>query len=530
MGAEPTGTLLSRRHFLGASVAMTGLPLLVPRMPPRQDGTPELALEGAAVPAARHQDPAELGVLEAAVLLQARRLSSRELTEACIERIRRRNGAINAWSRVYPDLALQLAEQADARLSRTAVRRDGAAPALCGVPLELKDLFAVAGRELTASSRVLTGHVAPGDCTVYARLRAAGMPLLGHLQMAEFAISNDTPQTGNPYDPGRSPGGSSGGSAAALAARTVPAALGTDTGGSVRLPSSACNTSAIKPTFGLVSTHGVIPLLWSYDHVGPMARSVADCALLLSFMAGPDLDDPASLPPSPPPSLYPTAPRPGRTPLRGLRIGVLRVPDDAALPPAIADVVERARDDLAALGATLVPVTPPADTVDTAAGAAMSVEIDLYHRQFFPARAERYSPAVAERLAEYRAVALEALALDYLRFQRQRAQYVRAWNAVFEFERLDALIQTCVDHETPRRGSAGDWVVPTSPGQTGPVEMWNKTGFPVVAVPAGISGTTGMPVGIQLVGRPNSEVALLQLAIDYQERHPHHLRAPGGLP
>ncbi|HEX3606535.1 MAG TPA: amidase [Candidatus Dormibacteraeota bacterium] len=523
--------LLSRRVFLsGAAAGVTALPLVIPaaRMPRTRRG-PRATLPDAAEVASVHGDPADLGVLEAAALLQARRLSSRELTEACLTRIRRRDPLINAWVRVYPDLALDLAEQADARLAGAAVRRSGPASALCGVPVGLKDLFAVAGRELTAGSRVLTGHIAPGDSTAYARLRGAGMPLLGHLQMAEFAFANDTPQTGNPYDPSRSPGGSSGGGGAALAARTVPAALGTDTAGSVRLPSSACNTSAIKPTVGRVSTHGVIPLLWSYDHVGPMARSVADCALLLSVMAGPDPRDPASLARSPA-SHYPTVARPGRTPLRGMRIGVLRVPDDPTLPPAIADVIERARGELAILGATLVPVTPPADTIDTAAAAALTVEIDLYHRQFFPTRADRYSPDVAERLAEYRAVALQALAVDYLRFQRQRAQYICAWNDVFEAERLDALVQTCVDHETPRRGGFGGWAVPTSAGETGPVEMWNKAGFPVVAVPAGMSAATGMPIGIQLVGRPDGEAGLLQLAIDYQERNPYHLQPPAGLP
>jgi aspartyl-tRNA(Asn)/glutamyl-tRNA(Gln) amidotransferase subunit A len=478
---------------------------------------------------ASRADPADLGVLEAAALLQARRLSSRELTEACLARIRRRDRAVNAWARVYPELALDLAGRADARLSAAAVRRAGPAPALCGVPLGLKDVFALAGRGLTAGSAVLAGHRAPGDSTAVARLVAAGMPVLGHLQMPEFAFWNDTPQTGNPYDVSRSPGGSSGGCAAALAARTVPATLGTDTAGSVRLPSSACNTSAIKPTYGLVSTHGVIPLLWSYDHAGPMARGIADCSLLLSALAGPDPADPASLGAGAAVEAYPTRPRPGNAPLAGLRLGVLRVPDDDALPAGVAAVVDRARNELAGLGATLVAVAPPAGTVDEAAALALTVEVDLYHRQFFPARAAAYSPPVAERLAEYRAIATQALAADYLRFQRLRGEYVHAWNAAFEGGRLDALVQTCVDRETPRRGTFGSWAVPTSPGETGPVEMWNRAGFPALSVPAGMSPVTAMPVGIQLVGRPGTESALLQLAVDYQSRHPYHLVAPAGM-
>src|SRR5579862_3996581 len=251
---DPSGLLVSRRTLLGAA-ASAGLAaaLVVPGSAAAwRDGAGRRLPAPAAVLSALG-DPADLGVLEAASLLQARRLSSRELTEACLARIRRRDAAVNAWSRVYPELALDLAGRADARLAAGAVRRAGPAPPLCGVPFGLKDLFAVAGLPLTAGSGVLAGHRAPGDSTAAARLIAAGMPLLGHLQMAEFAFANDTPQTGNPYDLSRSPGGSSGGCAAALAARTVPAALGTDTAGSVRLPSSACNTSAIKPTYGLVS-------------------------------------------------------------------------------------------------------------------------------------------------------------------------------------------------------------------------------------------------------------------------------------
>ena len=201
-------------------------------------------------------DPADLGVLEASALLHGRALSSAELTEACLARIEQRNGgpptfegapdAVNAWVRLYPDHARESARAADERLTR------GNAPALCGIPLGLKDLYGMEGRPLTASSRVLEGNVAGADAEVWARLRRQGMVALGHTHTHEFAAGGTTDQVGNPWALDRVVGGSSGGSAAALAAGMTPAALGSDTCGSLRIPASCCGTSAIKPTHGLL--------------------------------------------------------------------------------------------------------------------------------------------------------------------------------------------------------------------------------------------------------------------------------------
>ncbi|PWU23630.1 MAG: amidase, partial [Candidatus Rokuibacteriota bacterium] len=197
-------------------------------------------------------DPADLGLTDAAAALAKRSLSSRELVEACLARIRERDGmhshdgdpgSVNAWVRVYEEDALEAAAQADERLAA------GDAPPLCGIPIGLKDLYAVAGKPLTASSRVLD-EVPGRDCDAWARLSAEGMVLLGHLHTHEFACGGTTDQVGNPWALERSAGGSSGGSGAALAARMVPAATGTDTAGSLRIPSSECGTSTIKPTRG----------------------------------------------------------------------------------------------------------------------------------------------------------------------------------------------------------------------------------------------------------------------------------------
>src|SRR5215831_17202202 len=242
------------------------------------------------------QDAADLGVVEAATLLAKRSLSARELAEACLARIRDRDGvhshdgdpgSINAWVRVYEEDALAAADRADERLA------GGAAPVLCGIPVGLKDLYAVAGKPLTASSAVLD-EVPERDCVAWARLSAEGMVLLGHLHTHEFACGGTTDQVGNPWALERSAGGSSGGSGAALASRQVPAATGTDTAGSLRIPSSYCGTSTIKPTRDLVSMAGIVPLAPSLDHAGPMARTLDDCALLLTAMVGPDRGDVSS--------------------------------------------------------------------------------------------------------------------------------------------------------------------------------------------------------------------------------------------
>src|SRR5262249_35952452 len=202
--------------------------------------------------------PADLGVVEASAALAAGELSARELGDACLLRIRERDGAqsfegdpasVNAWVRVYEEDARETAARADERRAR------GDAPALCGTPIGLKDLYAAAGRPLTASSRVLD-EVPVRDCEVWARLEARGMVLLGHVHTHEFGAGGTTDQVGNPWALDRSPGGSGGGSSAALASMTVPATTGTDTAGSVRIPSAMCGTSTIKPTRGVVSMRG----------------------------------------------------------------------------------------------------------------------------------------------------------------------------------------------------------------------------------------------------------------------------------
>jgi aspartyl-tRNA(Asn)/glutamyl-tRNA(Gln) amidotransferase subunit A len=457
-------------------------------------------------------DPALLSLVECAALLQARQLSASELAAACLRRSHAKDGAITAWVRVYPEFATELAHAADERLSAAAVRRRRRrAPLVCGVPLALKDLYAVRGLPLTASSRVLEGHVATGDSTVWRRLKSAGMVLLGHAHTDEFAFGVGTPQTGNPWDPRRSPGGSSGGSGAALAARFVPAATGTDTGGSLRLPASACGVTALKPSFGRVSAHGVIPLIWGRDHAGPMGRSAADVALLLSYMAGGDEDDPSSLAlPARPDGLYPLRASASSKPFAGKRFGL---PQGAAdgLPAATGALFTAFLQRVGDLGAEIVNVTMPATPSGVDAELA---EMGLYHEQFGPLALTRYRTEIAAEVTAGIA-ALLAPARDRLVFQRDRTRYQHDYHRVLDHERLDCVVYpgTTIDGAT-RRELLGLTIF--SESVPGDVSWANYAGAPALSTPVGRSKATGMPFGVQLGGRAWGEAALLQLALDYQ--------------
>ncbi|MCW3047736.1 MAG: amidase [Solirubrobacterales bacterium] len=552
---EPTG--VSRRGLLlgsavagaaawldpASALAATGRPHRQRKRPrpgrrPAPSPPRSPALPDARAIQARHDNPADLGVLESAALLQAGLLSSAELTAACQARIAARNGAmsfdgspdaINAWVRLYPEVARQLADAADARLA-AARRHKGSAPPLAGVPLALKDLYAVKGLGLTASSRILEGNVAPGDSTVWRRLAANGMVLIGHTQSDEFAFLAVTPQSGNPWEPGRSTGGSSGGSGAALAARMVTAATGSDTLGSLRIPAAFCGISSIKPTFGLVSSAGVIPLAWSLDHCGPMARSVADCSLLLSAMAGRDPDDPSTDVGYTPPPSYPLTARAGRRPLQGVRIGIPRSLGSADAGPG--EVYQRTQQELGSLGAQLLAVDEPANPFTASTDPlAFYTDAAAYHQPWFPSRAGDYRPPAVQMLTLIRALDLSAL--DYLDLHRRRAAFQAGYRAFLADEQLDAVALPVSLADPPLRSPTADPLIlspATNPENSRLLTYaYSYLGFPVVTVPGGTSTASGLPVGIQLVGAPFSEANLIQIAIDLQQHYPHFTQQPPGL-
>jgi aspartyl-tRNA(Asn)/glutamyl-tRNA(Gln) amidotransferase subunit A len=428
-------------------------------------------------------DPADLGVRDAAAALRARKLSSRELVDACLARIHERDGthshdgdpgSINAWVRVYEEDALAVAARADERLAQ------GSAPELCGIPIGLKDLYAVAGKPLTASSRVLD-EVPTRDCDAWASLSAAGMVLLGHLHTHEFACGGTTDQVGNPWSLERSAGGSSGGSGAALASGQVSAATGTDTAGSLRIPSSECGTSTIKPTRGLVSLRGVVPLAPTFDHLGPMARDLRDCEPLLAALAG-------------------VEPPQERRPFRRYAVS----PRMADLDPDVADGFERALD---ALPAERVEPPPPSARLDVLAEFfdLVLTEMLTYHRRFDDQR-DDYRTANRVRLehAEQRAMTAE----EYVASQMGREEDTAAWLDWLTEQRIDAIVEPTIPIVAPVRGHGyedpfGDL------DDLSLTHYWDWTGFPVVALPSGVGSRSGLPVSVSLIGAPGAEWDLL---------------------
>jgi aspartyl-tRNA(Asn)/glutamyl-tRNA(Gln) amidotransferase subunit A len=454
-------------------------------------------------------DPADLGVLEAAALLRRGRLSSVELTRACLRRIDAVNGppsfdgaptSINAWVRLYPKLALRQARAADRRLARRQP-----APLLCGIPIGLKDLYGVRSLPLTASSRVLAGNVATQNSTAWARLRDAGVVLVGHTHTHEFGAGATTDQVGNPWGLARLAGGSSGGSAAAVAARMVPAAAGTDTGGSLRFPASLCGVSTIKPTRGLVPTAGIIPVAISLDHAGPMARAVADCAALLQTMGSG-----AWLP------RLPAHARRGSKPLGGLRIALTSRLTQLSVDTDSMRAVELAGKALELLGATIVSVPAPAaaGVGESGYAAIFNTELWAYHQQF-AGRASLYRPGIAALMAGARAEA----GRDYAAAQADRVRTIAAWVQWFHDTRVNLLLEPTAPIAAPVRGAG--YTVTGYPELSALVPLdalWDATGFPVVSLPVGIGASSGLPASVSLIGPPRAEDVLIRAAVDLQER------------
>jgi aspartyl-tRNA(Asn)/glutamyl-tRNA(Gln) amidotransferase subunit A len=423
--------------------------------------------------------PADLGVVEAAEALSNRALSSRELVEACLARIRERDGAhshdgdpgsVNAWVRVYEEDAFEAAARADERLAA------GDAPVLCGIPIGLKDLYAVAGKPLTASSRVMD-HVPDRDCDAWANLSAAGMVLLGHLHTHEFACGGTTDQVGNPWSLERSAGGSSGGSGAALASAQVPAATGTDTAGSLRIPSAECGTSTVKPTRGLVSLRGIVPLAPSFDHAGPMARTVRDCEPLLAALAGAE------------------AAR-ERRPLRRYAVS----PRIADLDPDVADGFDRALD---ALPGECVEPPPPTARLDVLGEFfdLVLTEMLVYHRRFDDLRDDyRYSNRARLEHAEQRAMTAE----EFVAGQLGREEDTAAWCDWLAEHRIDAVLEPTIPIVAPVRGRGYDEPF----GDLDDLSLthyWDWTGFPVASLPSGVGKRSRLPTSVSLIGAPGAD-------------------------
>ena len=456
-----------------------------------------------------------LTLTEAAARIAAGALSPVELTEAVLARIARLDPTLHAYLAVLPEAARAAARAAEAEIA--AGRRRGP---LHGIPVAVKDLCDLRGTVTTCASRVLDDRVAGDDATCVARLIAAGAIVVGKTNLTEFALMGYHPTRPIPVNPWRadcSTGGSSSGSGAAVAAGLCLAALGTDTGGSIRIPSAWCGTVGLKPTYGRVSRAGVFPLGASLDHVGPLARSVADAAHVLDALAGVDPRDPTTLR-QPPPGC--AAALDGG--LRGLRIGWDETYATTMVLPAVAAAVRTAVDALDRSGAVIVPVrVPDVDAVLSAWTVLCGGDALAAHAATFPARAADYGPSFRSFL-EY---AGHLSAADYAARHAQRLDWAGAFSAVFESCDLLACPSSfmpapAIDALDPY-GEFSDAIAPflrfTAP--------FNFSGSPTLSLPCGFTDD-GLPHSLQLVGPHGGEALLCRAGHAYQLATDWHRRRP----
>jgi aspartyl-tRNA(Asn)/glutamyl-tRNA(Gln) amidotransferase subunit A len=451
----------------------------------------------------------DLTLAQASDAILQRRLSPVELVDAVLDRIDQVQPRLHAYVAAEADHARHAARAAEREVLAGVVRGP-----LHGIPMGLKDLIDVAGAATTASSRVRADHRAESDSTVAALLKKAGAVLLGKTHTHEFAFGLTTPQTHNAWDQARVVGGSSVGSAVAVAAGAAVFALGTDTGGSIRVPASLNGVVGLKPTHGLVSRHGVTSLSWSLDHVGPITRTVEDTSLVLSVLAGHDPRDPAS-PPAPDADY-----RPGTVvDLTGLRVGVPRNYYFDHIDPDVEAAVRAAIDRLADLGARLVEVEIPMTRyIQAIQWGLMIPEAAAYHERSLRAVPDLYA-------ADVRAL-LEAGELttagDYLRAQRARTLMRQAWARL-----LDA--PTVPTTAVPVGQETITWSDGTVESVTDAYVRLcapaNITGIPALSLPVG-HDPARMPIGMQLLARPHSEAALLRVGHAYERTRPAPQLAP----
>lgn len=476
-----------------------------------------------------------LTLLEARERLRARAVSAVELTDAYLARIAAVDPAVQAFLTVTADQARAQARAADARLAA------GEDAPLLGLPLALKDVLCTAGVRTTCGSRMLETFVPPYDATSVARLAAAGAVFLGKTNMDEFAMGSSTENsayypTRNPWDLDRVPGGSSGGSAACVAALEAPAALGTDTGGSIRQPAGLCGVVGLKPTYGRISRFGLVAFASSLDQIGPFARTAADCALLLGVLAGADPRDATALPDAVPDYAAELA-----GDLRGLRVGVPEEYFGSGMEPGVDAAVRAAIAKLEELGASIGAVSLPHTEYGVAvyyliAPAEASANLARYDGVryghsvgapslldgYFRARAEGFGPEVKRRIM----LGTYALSTGYYDAYYLKAQKVRTLvKGDFDkaFEQFDVLATPTSPTVAFRIGerTADPLAMYLSDVCTIPV---NLAGLPGVSVPCGF--VDGLPVGLQLIGPPLGEGRLLRVAQRYQDATAWHHQYP----
>jgi len=464
-------------------------------------------------------EPALMSLTAVAKAIAEKRVSSREATQSCLHRIARWQPKLNAFMAIEADEALKAADAADAALAEGRVKG-----VLHGVPLAHKDMYYDAGKVVTCGSKIRRDFVATTTSTALQRLKDAGTVRLGSLQMVEFAYgpTGHNPHYGavrNPWNVDHITGGSSSGSGSAVAARLTFAALGSDTGGSIRMPAHFCGVTGLKTTVGRISRAGAMPLSWSLDTVGPLARSVEDCALLVGLMAGADPEDPtASALPVPD---YMAA---ARQSIKGLRIGVPTAFYVDDLDPEVARVLDETLAVLTKEGAEIVKVDLPDQRQLTAACQfVLATEAAAFHRRWMIERPQDYGAQVYMRLQNGLAIS----AVSYLEAMRWRGPALAAYLAAVEG--TDAVIAPVAPMPAPTIAESdvgnshdAEAVIQRVTRFTRPI---NYLGLPSLSIPTGFANN-GLPIGMQVIGRSFDEAMLVRIGAAFQRATDFHNRVP----
>jgi aspartyl-tRNA(Asn)/glutamyl-tRNA(Gln) amidotransferase subunit A len=474
---------------------------------------------------------------EASEKLRKREVSSQELTEAVFQRIAETDGIVRSYITLCRDAAIAQAKEADERL-----RQESSASPLMGIPVALKDNLLTRGLRTTCASRILDNFIPPNDATAVAKIRSAGAVITGKTNLDEFAMGSSAENsaffaTRNPWDLERVPGGSSGGSAASVAADQCIAALGTDTGGSIRQPAAFCGIVGLKPTYGRVSRYGVIAFASSMDQVGPMTKDVRDCALLLEAISGQDPADSTSVNCS-----VPSYSKSLTGDIAGLRLGIPKEYFTAGLQPAVDEAIRNAIRQLEKSGAVIEEISLPHTeyavsvyyiiaTAEASSNLARYDGIRYGHRiagkdlteTYMLSRAEGFGPEVKRRimLGTY---ALSAGYYDayYLKAQKVRALIRGDFDAAFKH--CDAII-------TPTSPSTAFKI---SEKIQDPLEMYlsdictisiNLAGLPAISIPCAFDGEE-LPIGMQIIGKHFDETTILRVAYAYEQQTDWHRKKP----
>jgi len=469
----------------------------------------------AAAPRPLPAAPHEWTIAEAARQLRARRISPVELTRSCLERIERLNPKLNAYITVTAETAMEQARQAE-----TEIRAGKWRGPLHGIPIGLKDLIDTAGVKTTCASAIYADRVPTADAEVVRRLKSAGAVLVGKHNMHEFAYGPNSVHSHfgpvrNPWNPERITGGSSGGTAAAVAAGLCYGGIGSDTGGSIRQPAAFCGIAGLKPTYGLVSTRGVIPLAWSQDNLGPMCRTVEDAALMLQVIAGYDPLDTTSVPA--PPAHYA---RELRAAVKSFRIGLPRAIFFENLDKEVAAAVNAAIEELRKLATAPRDVELPGYQALPIVGA----EAYAFHQQYLAKSPELYQPMTRQRLEAGAKITTTA----YVAARRELDRLRRAVNEVFSTVDILVTPTTPGPPQTIEEGKAD--IAPT--GGVSPslrnTQRFNTYGLPAISIPCGFTAD-GMPIGLMIAGPRFAESRVLALAHAYEQASDWRKRRPPGV-